>query len=284
MPAFTAPGIGDKVPDRAGPCYRRMRERMFFMIARYLSEPSPRAMLRPLWSAAVLAALVACSKPPSASVEAANGEPAPAAAEAKASEATAAATETAQPAAAAGPAQLGSAAPDFTLQDLDGKSVSLSQFRGKVVVLEWFNPGCPFVRAAHTKGSLKGLADKYAGDNVVWLAVNSGGKNKQGAGIEANKEGVTEFGIHYPVLIDETGKVGQLYGAERTPHMFVINPEGVLVYRGAIDNSPDGEGQSPEGGKLVNYVDGAISAIRTGAKVSFPETKAYGCSVKYENL
>jgi len=235
------------------------------------------------WSAAVLAALVACSKPPSASVEAANGEPAPAAAEAKGSAPVAAAASTPS-AAAAGPAQLGSPAPDFTLQDLDGKSVSLSQFRGKVVVLEWFNPGCPFVRAAHTVGSLKGLADKYTADNVVWLAVNSGGKNKQGAGIEANREGVTNFGIHYPVLIDETGKVGQLYGAERTPHMFVINPEGVLVYRGAIDNSPDGEGQSPEGGKLVNYVDGAISAIRTGAKVSPEETKAYGCSVKYENL
>jgi hypothetical protein len=249
-------------------------------------QPWPSALRtqRAVWSALALAALVACSKPPSASVEAASGEPAPAAAEAKASEPAAAATTAAQPAAAAGPAQLGAPAPDFTLQDLDGKSVSLSQFRGKVVVLEWFNPGCPFVRASHTVGSLKGLADKHAGDGVVWLAINSGGAGKQGAGVEANREGVTQFGLHHPVLIDDTGKVGQLYGAERTPHMFVVNPEGVLVYRGAIDNSPDGEGQSPEGGKLVNYVDGAIGAIRSGAKVAPAETKAYGCSVKYQNL
>jgi peroxiredoxin len=256
------------------------------MMARNHSEQRAQRALgaSALWGAVVLSALVACSKPPSASVEAASGEPAPAAAEAKASEPVAAASAETQPAAAAGPAQLGAPAPDFTLQDLDGKSVSLSQFRGKVVVLEWFNPGCPFVRAAHTAGSLKGLADKYTSDGVVWLAVNSGGKGKQGAGIDANREGVSQFGMHYPVLIDDTGKVGQLYGAERTPHMFVVNPEGVLVYRGAIDNSPDGEGQSPAGGKLVNYVDGAIGAIRAGAKVTPEETKAYGCSVKYQNL
>jgi peroxiredoxin len=232
--------------------------------------------------AVFLVALVACSKPPSASVEAASAEPSTAAVEAKGSEPAAAAA--ADPAAATGPAQLGAPAPDFTLQDLDGKSVSLSQFRGKLVVLEWFNPGCPFVRASHTVGSLKGLSDKHAADGVVWLAINSGGPGKQGAGVEANREGVTQFGMHHPVLIDESGMVGQLYGAERTPHMYVIDPQGVLVYKGAIDNSPDGEGQSPEGGKLVNYVDGAISAIRSGAKVAPAETKAYGCSVKYQKL
>jgi peroxiredoxin len=227
-------------------------------------------------------ALVACSKPPSASVEAAS-EPSTAPVEAKASGAPASAAA-AEPATLAGPAELGTPAPDFTLQDLDGKSVSLSQFRGKVVVLEWFNPGCPFVRASHTTGSLKGLAEKHASAGVVWLAINSGGPGKQGAGVDANRAGVAQFGMQHPVLIDESGKVGQLYGAERTPHMFVINPEGVLVYRGAIDNSPDGEGQSPEGGKLVNYVDGAISAIQSGAKIAPAETKAYGCTVKYQNL
>jgi peroxiredoxin len=225
--------------------------------------------------------LGACSKPPSASVEAAS-EPSASAVEAKAAEPAVPAS--AEAAAVAGPARVGAPAPDFTLTDLDGKSVSLSQYRGKVVVLEWFNPGCPFVRNAHTAGSLKGLAEKHAGSGVVWLAINSGGAGKQGAGVDANREGVTQFGMQHPVLIDETGKVGQLYGAERTPHMYVVNPEGVLVYKGAIDNSPDGEGQSPEGGKLVNYVDGAISAVRSGAKVSPEETKAYGCSVKYQNL
>jgi hypothetical protein len=88
--------------------------------------------------------------------------------------------------------------------------------------------------------------------------------------------------MQHPVLLDESGSVGHMYGAERTPHMYVINSEGVLVYRGAIDNSPDGEGQSPEGGKLVNYVASALQAVRTGGEVSPSETKPYGCSVKYQ--
>jgi Redoxin len=234
--------------------------------------PVGRDMWRGLGAGAVLA-LCACSKPPSAAVESAGAEPAAA---------TSAAAVSAAPTAAAAVAhaELGQPAPEFTLTDLDGKSVSLSQFKGKTVVLEWFNPGCPFVQASHNVGSLKGLAAKHSSD-VVWLAINSGAQGKQGAGIEANREGLNKFGLQHPVLIDETGSVGQLYGAERTPHMFVINPEGVLVYRGAIDNSPDGEGQSPEGGKLVNYVESALQAVSTGAKVSPAETKAYGCSVKY---
>lgn len=223
---------------------------------------------------------MACSKQPSAPIEAASTEsPASTATAPVPSEAAAAA-----PAAAPTPAQVGAPAPDFTLTDLDGKSVSLSQYRGKVVVLEWFNPGCPFVRASHTVGSLKGLASKHASDDVVWLAINSGGPGKQGAGADANRQALTQLGMQHPVLLDESGSVGQLYGAERTPHMYVVNAEGVLVYRGAIDNSPDGEGQSPEGGKLVNYVDSAIGAVRSGAKVTPAETKAYGCSVKYQNL
>lgn len=254
-----------------------------------IAMPSSRKSARLLsaGSASIVVALLlgACSKTPSASVESGNAEGTPpAAAEGAPTTAAAAPAAEAAPAAAAGPARVGEPAPDFTLSDLDGKSVSLSQFKGKLVVLEWFNPGCPFVRASHTSGSLKGLSSRYAGDGVVWLAINSGGPGKQGHGVDANKAGSSQFGMEHPILVDESGKVGQLYGAERTPHMFVINPEGVLVYRGAIDNSPDGEGQSPEGGKLVNYVDGAINAVRTGAKVDPAETKPYGCSVKYQNL
>ncbi|MEO8179470.1 MAG: thioredoxin family protein [Deltaproteobacteria bacterium] len=180
------------------------------------------------------------------------------------------------------PAQLGQPAPDFTLPDLDGKQVSLAAFRGKPVVLEWFNPGCPFVKASHTEGSLKGYAAAETAQGVTWLAINSGGPGKQGNGAEATKQGQTAFGMQHPVLLDEAGSVGRLYGAERTPQLYVINAEGVLVYRGAIDNSPDGEGKSPEGGKLVNYVASALQAVRTGGKVEPPETKPYGCTVKYQ--
>jgi peroxiredoxin len=213
-------------------------------------------------------------------------EPPPATAgEAQSAPATAAQPAAAQAEATAksvvGPAEVGKPAPEFSLKSLDGKDVNLSDFKGKTVVLEWFNPQCPFVRLSHTVGSLKGLADKYTKDGVVWLAINSGAPGKQGAGEEATRNGIQQFGMDYPVLLDDSGKVGHQYGAERTPHLFVINPEGVLVYKGAIDNSPDGEGKSPEGGKLVNYVDNAIGAVKTGAKVEPAETKAYGCGVKY---
>jgi peroxiredoxin len=185
-------------------------------------------------------------------------------------------------AAAPAHAEVGKPAPDFTLPDVDGKSVSLAAFKGKPVVLEWFNPGCPFVRASHTAGSLKGLAAEQIAQGVTWLAINSGAPGKQGNGAEATRQGQTTFGMQHPVLLDESGAVGRLYGAERTPQLYVINAEGVLVYRGAIDNSPDGEGQSPEGGKLVNYVASALQAVRTGGAVEPAETKPYGCTVKYD--
>lgn len=199
------------------------------------------------------------------------------------------ATSTSTPASSATPssattltkAEVGKPAPDFTLKDLDGKDVKLSSFKGKTVVLEWFNPGCPFVKASHTKGSLKEAAKKHTKNGVVWLAVNSGAAGKQGAGVEANREGAKTFSLEHPILLDETGDIGRTYGATNTPHMMVIDDKGTLVYRGAIDNSPDGEGESPAGGKLVSYVDEAIAAIASGKAPSTTETKAYGCSVKY---
>jgi len=184
--------------------------------------------------------------------------------------------------AAASADQIGAKAPDFSLPDLDGKTVKLSDFKGKVVVLEWFNPECPYVKASHTKGSLVGAAKKAADQGVVWLAVNSGAAGKQGAGAEKSREGLKAFGLSHPVLLDAEGTVGKQYGATNTPHMFVIDKAGTLVYRGAIDNSPDGEGKSPEGGKLVSYVGAALDALAAGKPVSTPETKAYGCSVKYK--
>jgi peroxiredoxin len=183
--------------------------------------------------------------------------------------------------AAVGHAALGQPAPDFTLPDLSGKPVRLSSFRGKMVVLEWFNPGCPFVRASHTSGSLVNAAQKQAAQGVVWLAINSGAPGKQGHGVDTNREGAQRYALQHPILIDDSGSVGRAYGAERTPHMFVIDQQGVLRYEGAIDNSPDGEGKSPEGDRLIDFVDSAIQDLRAGRPVRTPKTEPYGCSVKY---
>jgi peroxiredoxin len=206
-----------------------------------------------------------------------------AAAEQPAAPAPSAALTASAPAAAlvSGTAKVGEKAPDFELSDLDGKPVKLSSFLGKTVVLEWFNPECPFVKNSHTKGSLVGTAEKHQKQGVIWLAINSGAPGKQGTGVEKNREGKARFGFTNPILLDESGAVGKAYGAKRTPHLYVIDPKGVLVYRGAIDNSPDGEGESPEDGKLVNYVDAALADLALGRAVAKPETEAYGCSVKY---
>ena len=183
--------------------------------------------------------------------------------------------------ASSGNAEVGKPAPDFALKDLDGKEVKLSSFKGKTVVLEWFNPGCPFVKASHTKGSLKDAAARNTAKGVVWLSINSGAPGKQGYGVEANREGAKTFSMNNPILIDEAGTVGKTYGATNTPHIMVIDDKGTLVYRGAVDNSPDGEGESPTGGKLVSYVDTALTNLSAGQPISPSETKAYGCGVKY---
>jgi hypothetical protein len=135
------------------------------------------------------------------------------------------------------------------------------------------------VRASHTKGSLKDAQKRHP--EVVWLAINSGAPGKQGYGAEANRTGAEKFGMSHPILLDESGDVGKAYAATNTPHMMVIDKDGKLVYRGAIDNSPDGEGESPTDGKLVSYVDAALADLAAGRPVAVSETKAYGCSVKY---
>jgi peroxiredoxin len=181
-------------------------------------------------------------------------------------------------------AAIGQPAPDFTLTDIDGKTIHLHDYAGKVVVLEWFNPECPFVNAAHLKASLKGMAARREAQGIVWLAINSAGEGKQGYGPEKTRAGKAKFGLDHPILLDPTGAVGHAYGATNTPNMFVIDANGALAYRGAIDNSPDGEGESPqgEGGKLVNYVDAALDDLAAKRDVAVRETKAYGCGVKYK--
>lgn len=192
-----------------------------------------------------------------------------------------AAPDAAKPAAAPTAAEVGKPAPAFALPDLAGKQVSLASFKGKTVVLEWFNPGCPYVKKSHTVGSLVDTAKRQQKAGVVWLAINSGGAGKQGNDLKMNTDAVTTFGLAHPVLRDESGAVGKAYGATNTPHMFVIDPKGVLVYAGAIDNSPDAEGKSAPDGKLVNYVDAALEDLAAKRPVKSATSKAYGCSVKY---
>jgi peroxiredoxin len=176
---------------------------------------------------------------------------------------------------------LGKPAPDFTLKDLDGKDVTLSSLEGTTVVLEWFNPECPFVKKAHSKGSLVNQANQTIDNTTKWIAINSGGPGKQGHDPAVNVEAVKTWGLTHPVLRDETGEIGKAYGATNTPHMFVIDPNGIVVYAGAIDNSPDGELQSAPDGNVINYVAAALEDLRQGRPVATPLTKAYGCGVKY---
>jgi peroxiredoxin len=182
-------------------------------------------------------------------------------------------------AAPAGTAKIGQPAPDFSLPDLDGKTVRLADFKGKTVVLEWFNPGCPFVQQAHRKGALKGMAARHADKGIVWLAINSGAPGKQGHGKDTNVKAKADFGMTYPVLLDEDGAVGRAYGAKRTPHMVVIDPAGALVYAGAIDSTAGGEPEPDE--KVTNHVEVALDELARGKPISTPETEAYGCTVKY---
>ncbi len=185
------------------------------------------------------------------------------------------------PASAVGKAELGKPAPSFTLQDETGKTVSLDSFKGKVVVLEWFNPDCPFVKASHERGSMKAAMKKAADQGAVWIAINSAAAGKQGHGAARNADAKKQWSLGHPVLMDESGTVGRAYGAQRTPHMYVIDASGVLVYAGAIDNSPDGERGSPKDGKMVSHVEEALDDVAAKRAVRVPSTEAYGCSVKY---
>lgn len=194
------------------------------------------------------------------------------------------------PAALTAKAELGKPAPDFTLFGVDGKAYKLSELRGKTVVLEWFNPDCPFVKHARSEGELKKMASKMMGDSLVWLSVNSSAPGKQGHGLERNKAAIEEYGIKTPVLLDETGAVGKSYGAEKTPHLFIVSKDGTLIYRGAIDNAPIGK-VDPERpklpdskeGELINYVSAALEDHNASRALRLPETAAYGCAVKYSS-
>lgn len=176
-------------------------------------------------------------------------------------------------------AVVGEAAPDFKLKDTEGKEWNLSQLtkEGKIVVLEWFNPECPFVVKHHkVNKTMADLSKEFKEKGVVWLAVNSGAPGLQGAGLEKNKQAREDFKIEYPVLLDEKGEVGRAYGAKTTPHMFVIDKDGVLRYAGAIDNN-----KSPTEAGDTNYVKNALLSVINGETVAVQTERPYGCSVKY---
>lgn len=172
-------------------------------------------------------------------------------------------------------AAVGAQAPNFTLEDQTGKKVSLTDFAGKIVVLEWINPDCPFVQRHANAKTMYTLAEKYGAHNVVWLGINS----TNYADCATNAKWIASNQLPYSVLDDHTGEVGHLYGARTTPHMFVIDASGKLVYEGGIDDDPGGS----KGPATVNYVDRALGELTSGKAVSTPQSKPYGCSVKYKS-
>jgi len=178
-------------------------------------------------------------------------------------------------------ADVGQPAQNFTLKSAAGKEVSLSDFQGKVVVLEWTNPLCPFVNKHYGSGNMQKLQKDAAAKGVVWLTICSSAPGKQGnlPAEEAAKLTASNGSAATAYLLDEDGKAGRLYGAKRTPEMFVINKEGTLVYHGAIDDKKTPDPADIPGAK--NYVAAALGEVLAGKPVSTPQTEAYGCSVKY---
>jgi peroxiredoxin len=175
----------------------------------------------------------------------------------------------------------GEAAPDFILSDTKGVSHQLSSFKGKIVILEWTNPECPFVKKFYGPGAMQKWQADYKAKGVVWLSINSSASGKQGnyAAPELDQLLSSQGFAGTAALVDPEGKAGQLYGAATTPQIFVIDPEGKVAYQGAID---DKAGTDPAEIALAkNYAVAALDEVLAGKPVSVQATKSYGCSVKY---
>ncbi len=171
-------------------------------------------------------------------------------------------------------------APAFRLPSVGGETHSLSQYAGKVVVLEWTNYDCPFVKKHYSVGAMQALQREMTDAGVVWLSINSSAPGKQGNFTKEEwQRRMKAAKVAVPVLLDEDGTVGHAYGAKTTPHMFVIDPEGQIVYQGAIDSIRSTNSDDIE--KAENYVKAAVAAVQAGEPVEEPKTRAYGCSVKY---
>jgi peroxiredoxin len=177
---------------------------------------------------------------------------------------------------------VGTNAPDFSLTDSKGKTQSVSQYKGKYVVLEWFNPECPFVKKHYGSGNMQKLQQEYTGKGIVWLTIDSNAPGFEGnlTAEQANAKIAEWKAKQTAFVLDPDGKAGRSYGAKNTPHMFVINPEGKIVYEGAIDSKA-----TPNPADIAsstNYVKVALDESLSGKTVSNANTKPYGCSVKYK--
>lgn len=183
----------------------------------------------------------------------------------------------------ANPAEVGKQAPDFTLTDSKGKTHKLSDYKGKIVVLEWVNYDCPFVKKHYESGNMQKLQKEMIAKGVIWLSICSSAEGKQGhftndeiaARIDKYKALQTAY------LIDEPGEIGKLYGARTTPNMFVIDGEQTLVYAGAIDDKPTADQNDVT--TAVNYIREAIKALLGSTEIKVRTSKPYGCSIKYKN-
>jgi peroxiredoxin len=178
-------------------------------------------------------------------------------------------------------ARVGAKAPDFTATDSNGVEHSLSEYAGKYAVLEWHNNGCPYVRKQYHSGNMQKLQKEWTGRGVVWLTVISSAPGRQGY-VTADEENAYVKRMHAAptaVLLDPTGRLGHLYDAKTSPHMFIIDPSGTLIYNGAIDDQPTPDPASVAG--ATNYVSQALAEAMAGKPVSVPTSRPYGCSVKY---
>jgi len=179
--------------------------------------------------------------------------------------------------------QIGASAPQFTASDVHGVNQSLDQYKGKIIVLEWTNPECPYVVKHYQTGNMQQLQKKYVGLGVVWLTINSSGENKQGnLSTEEAKNYLSEkAAMPTAYLFDPSGTIGKSYGAKTTPHMFIINSAGTVAYAGAIDDNSSSRHSSVENAR--NFVAEALDALLADQPVQTASTKAYGCSVKYSS-
>lgn len=175
----------------------------------------------------------------------------------------------------------GEKAPNFSLKNEEGKSVDLSDYKGKTVVLEWYNKDCPFVKKHYESKNMQNLQSKWTGKDIVWLTIISSSEGKQGhlTESEAKTNKKSSGSAATAVLLDPSGKVGKLYDAKTTPHMYVISKTGELLYQGAIDSNSSYDPAVIPSSK--NYVDEVLTKLASGEKVNPGRTQAYGCSVKY---